>query len=1018
MIIVRITNLVSATIKHRAITFFITVLLSLFGLWAFYQIPKQESPDVTPPIALITTIYPGASPGEVEKLVTSVIEERVSFINGYKSSQSYSQNSVSAVVVELSSDAPVENAWAELRRTLSDAQVELPAECFPIKVNTELATTAGVIVSLSGDRYSPQQLADRAEEFKKRLVTIDGIQRFDIQGNPQRHVKVELDAARLNQSHLSLEEILKILQAQNVVIPPGTVEENGTSINVKISGYYTSTHDIENTIVGVSSQTGTVIRLKDLGRVYWTTDPTSIQVRQNGKKAVLLAGYFKDDKNILFVGQKVREKLDRLKASSPRDLVVDEVLFQPDDVRTDLNHFLRNLLEGILLVIIVVLLGMGWKNALIASTAIPLSVLLTFGAMSLLGIKIHEISIAALIIVLGILVDDAIVMVDAIQVHLDKGENRLTACLNGVQQAAIPILAATVVIIISFSPLFALPGAPGEFLRSIPQIVLLSLLASYLVAMLVTPAMAYVFFRKSRSTRDSLLRKLFVRLLNLTMRRRKLAIAGVLIAFGLAVFAGQYIPLQFFPKADKDMLYINFTANAGTTTVKMEQLVSQVEQILASEEKVMNFTTAIGSGLPKFYVTVPVTPQAPNVAQLMMHVKPGRKDKLAKNEDFANYLQIKINQGVSGGKARVKLLEKAYPVSPIQVRLTEGSLTRMQEAADIIKQKLAAINGTLNIDDDIEAPIKQYVINIDKDKASLLGISNYDVQRQVNIALQGSKATVLRSEENQCNIIVASNIRSLNQLNNLAIKSTLTGNKAPLQTIAQINTELQEPSIKKYNGELATTVTSETKSGYSAVEIEKALKEKLAGTGFKRVKLFYEGETKQITDNFGMLAKAALVALALIYVILMIQFKSLLQPLVIFLTLPLALIGSVIGLLICRQPLSFTAFVGMISLAGLVIRNAILLIEFINQARAEGMSIDTACKDAVDKRFRSIILTAVTATIGLVPLALSGSNLFVPLAVTLMFGLLVATVLTMVIIPLVYSMIIRDPGGSALEPEV
>jgi multidrug efflux pump len=466
--------------------------------------------------------------------------------------------------------------------------------------------------------------------------------------------------------------------------------------------------------------------------------------------------------------------------------------------------------------------------------------------------------------------------------------------------------------------------------------------------------------------------------------------------------------LQFFPSADKDLIYIDINAQAGSTRGKTEELLVQVEDILSREGEVLAYTSAVGSGVPKFYITVPVSPQAQDFAQVMLRIRPQSVERFQNNEELASYLQEKLDSQISAGNIKVKLLEKAFPVAPVQVRISGEQRENLRQIAEQIKSKLKQIPGSRNVEDDAEKEIQQLVVQVDTEKASQLGISNYDIQRQTSLALEGARVSVLRREGKQYNILLRSDIDAQPELEKLSIKSPISGRSIPLQEIASIEAKPQLSSIKKYDGQNSIKVRSDIRPGYSAVEIEKELKDKLSSVELSGATLLYDGEYKQIKDNFGILIRGALVALFLIYLMLVLQFHSFIQPLVIFLTIPLALIGSVLGLLLLRQPLSFMAFIGMVSLTGLVIRNAILLIDFINDARSRGLVIEKACEDAVERRFRPIVLSAVTTTVGLVPLALSGSSLFVPLAIALIFGLLVATLLTMVIIPVVYSLLVRE----------
>lgn len=998
-------------ISNWRFTIFFTIIAIIFGLYSYYMIPKQESPDVSAPFALITTIYPGASPEDVEKLVTRVIEEKIREVPGYKTSQSITKNSVSVVVLELNHDADVKESWNELNQILDQAQSEIPEECLEIEVDTKLAETPGMIISLSGDNYSYEQLADYADQFKNRLAKIDGISRFTLWGVQNKVAKVQVKTEELNKYNLSLSELLTLLQAQNLQIPSGALKNDQVKINVSSPGLFTSLTDIENVIIDVSPETGAPVYLRDVADVYWDLEDSNYQLTHNGQNAVMLCGFFKENRNILLIGDEVRAELDKLKAELPDTLIVDEVVYQPTDVQVSVNKFFRNLLEGMGLVLIVVLLGMGLKNALVAATAVPLSIVLTFIVMYVFGIQLQEISIAALILALGILVDDAIVVIDAIQVQIDQGVEKMQACIQGMKQAMIPIFSATLTIVAAFSPMLFVPGPAGEFLRSLPQTVIISVAASFLVAITVTPVLAYLFFDKLKADKEakSIIRKSYVKAMEIGMKFKKSTLILCLLLIVVSVYGALQLHIQFFPKADKNIFYINLRSESTSDMSATEELAHKVEEILQRNEEVVSYSTAIGNGLPKFYITLPKATPSKDFAQILVEVDLSDSE-FTSNAELATHIQEQLDQELVGGKANVLLLEKAFPGEPLEIRVSGDDQEQVKAAVDLIRQELESIPGTTQVEDDYAANEYEFVLDIDKEQAILMGITNYDIQRQINIALSGAEASVFRIAGNEYSIIVQGDISTKEDLENLAIKSSVAGNKVLLKQLGEIRLQSTIPTINKYDGVQAVTITGKVQPGYSAVGIENTLKKRLAETDFdfSGLTLSYEGEAKDIKDNFGNLGTTAVYALCLIYIILMIQFRSFLQPAIIFITIPLSIIGVVAGLLIFGQPLSFTALVGVVSLMGLVIRNAILLIEFINLYREEGKSIEEACHQAVERRYRPILLAATTTVIGLVPLALSGSDLFTPLSVALMCGLLVSTLFTLVVVPVAYSFLIHE----------
>ncbi|WP_372994403.1 efflux RND transporter permease subunit [Lutispora sp.] len=998
------TKAIAAALKNRSITLVLAVVVVIFGIYSYYAIPKQEDPDIIPPFAMLTTTYPGASPEIVEKLVTKKIEDKLVEIEGYDYSQSYSQNSVSIVILRLRNGADIEKAWRILREKMDDLQSQLPEDCSKIDIKTDLADTAGIIISLTGGNYSYEELEFFAEDLKNELMKIEGISKFEINGAQQKEVKVRVDIGKLNQYMLSLQDIVNIIKAANVEIPSGTID--GSSINVKVSSQYETLEDIMNTIVYVSQDSGASVRLKDIAYIEMGLEDSSYKVKHNGQNSVLLTGYFVKDKNIVNIGKKVEKTLWDLEDNLPEDVSLDKVLFQPEEVAKATNNFIKNLLEGMIFVIIVVFLGIGLNNAIVVSTAIPLSIMATFVAMYLTGIKLHQISISALIIALGMLVDNAIVISDAIQVRLDRGDDRLEACIDGVKEVAIPVFSSTLTTVAAFIPLLMLDSVAGEYVISVPQIVMLSLSFSYITALFVTPSLAYVFFKPGRGKLKSFsLRKAFMSLLSKALRHRKLSIALSIGVFALSIYTALKLGLQFFPYADKDMMYININSEKSNDLEKTEKIAEDIFRVLEEQPEIVFYTGAIGDGLPKFYNAVPISTPSKDYAQILMKLDFKKGGRFKKNSEFADYLQLELDRKITGGTAAVKMLELAEPTAaPVIVRISGEDMEELVHSAEQIKAMLEDIPGTMNIDDDHADRIYEYNVDLDPALAAYYGLSAYDVQNEVNIALMGRVATKLRQHGSEYNIRVKGDIRSKEDLENLMIKSSAASTKALLKLVAPISVKHMYPQVKKYDRDMTVMVYSDVKTGYNPVDIERKLEEKLTETDMGNVSIIFDGEREKIVQYFGDLGVSLIIAVVLVYIILLFQFRSFLQPFIILVTIPLSIIGSIFGLAIFRQPLSFTALLGIVSLAGVVVNNAILLLDFINAERAEGKDVNESCIDAVDKRFRPIMLTTTTTVIGLIPLALGGSSLMVPMAVSLMSGLMVSTLLTMVVIPVVYSL--------------
>ncbi|WP_407310369.1 efflux RND transporter permease subunit [Desulfosporosinus sp. SB140] len=1001
-------GLIKGAIENKKIVLFLVVLAIIGGIYSYYIVPKQESPDVSSPAAMITTIYPGASPSDIETLVTKKIEDKVEEIDGYDYVESYSKNSASIVIVYLNNDADKDKAWRDLRDKIKDLKSDLPDGCQDSTIDTNLTETAGMILSISGKNYSYEQLGNYADDIKKELSNVDGISRFDVKGKQDKQVKVEVDWSQINKYGVSLEDVCNVLKAQNIDIPSGSLNLKTGKIKVKTPGTYTSLQDIQNTIIGVSTATGETVKIKDIAKVSLDYDDDSnLKFTDNGANAVLLAGYFQENKNIVLVGDDVRKKLDTLKKQLPNDLTIDEVTFQPKDVSDSVSFFMKNLKEGVILVIITVLIGMSLRNAMVVSAVIPISISMSFLVMYVLGIKVQQMSTTALIIALGILVDDAIVIGDVIQVGIDKGMSGNEAALQGIKKLFVPVFTSTLIIVGAFAPLLTIPGAVGEFLRTLPQVVMICVTCSYISALFVTPAMSSLFFRKSKNPdKESIVRKMFRNLLTYGLKHKLTIVIAALGIFLAAVGLMKTLGMQFFPYADKNILYIDVANEKVEDIDSTTDMVKQVENVLKAQKEVTGYTSAIGGGMPKFYITLASVAGSKDTAQIMVRIDLNKTKQFKTRQELAEHIQSLLDSKLSQGTATVKQLEQAQPIgAPIRLRLTGDDLDKLYSASEQIQQKLLNIPGTLNVRDDAAKKSYEYEINIDDTKASQRGLLKSDILKQINIALSGYSSSVYRKNGSEYDILVKTNISSVKDLENLQIKSSVTNNKVLLSQVASIDLSSELDQVKHYQKEKTVTVYSDVKTGYNSVNIENALNEQINTMDLAGVSVLYDGEKHQIQKNFSSLALAGVLTILIIYVLLFIQFKSFIQPLIIMCSLPLSLMGVVIGLMIFKMPLSLTAVMGIISLIGVVIRNAILLIEYINSGREEGLTIDEACMHAVSQRFRPIILSSTATITGLIPLALSKSALFGPMSVTIMFGLLTATFLTFIVIPVIYSLV-------------
>lgn len=969
-------KLVQSIIQYRKIVILILVILTLFGFYSYYIIPKQENPNTAYPGAMITTVYPGASPENVESLVTKKIEDSISDLEGVDKIQSISMNSASIVIVLFEIDSESNKSSSEVRAAIDDVQPTLPDMCMESTLNTNLTEASGFIISLSGENYTQEDLVQYGVEMKSQLEKIQGISRVDIEGQLERKVDVVVDIDKLDLFDISIEDILMLLQSQNLSIPSGSIDYDTGKINVNTPATFSSLKDIENLVVGGSSTSIGFIKLKDIADIS-INYKDGYQYKQDGKSAILLSGYFEKNKNALIIGKDVRKILDSIKAQVPEDIIFHEVMYSPNDISNSVNGFVVNLIESILLVIFVVMIGVKVKNGLAVSISLPLSILSTFIIMNLLGIEFHFISIAALIISLGILVDNAIVISEAIQQNLDMGKGKKEAVLLAVKETATPVFTSTLTTVVTFGILISVPGAIGQIVRTIPIVVITSLVASYLVAMFIVPMFAYIFFdehdESAKPQKDSTVKRLFIRVLDVGLKFKK---STIVIAFGTLFVAGLLalqLGITFFPNSDKEVIYINVKGETLNLR-KTEKITEDIHLILNKYKEVLNYTTSIGKSLPRFFLTIPAEAPADNFAQIMLQLDLENSEKYKSNANIGEDLQRELDRNIVGANVEVKYLEYSMPMdAKIAIKIMGDAPKELKENSKAVKKALEGISGTTNTRDDSVTRSYEYVVHLDAEILSSMGLIKYDVVKQINTALMGAKISTYVSNGNEMDIVLSGNIESLDDLYRLPIKSSIMEAQVLLGQIAEINLQSTVPTINRYNKQRCITILSDVEKGYSSVGIELEFRNNYADKVISDgIDIEYVGELTNMMDLLSDLGGAVLAAIVVIYIILLFQFKNFKKLFIVLTSIPLSLIGCFLGLYIFKMELQAMALLGAVSLIGIVVNNGIILVEFMDVAREEGLGIEEACKRYVEMRYRPIILSTTTTCIGLIPLIISG----------------------------------------------
>lgn len=998
-------KLTKGLLHNRTIVVFFLLIIVLIGGISYYLVPKQENPDTSIAVALVTTIYPGASPEEVEEYVTDKLEDEIGTLEHVDYTTSMSMESASAIIVYYDTSVAIEDVESKLRECVSDAQSELPDMCQTSNVNTKLVANNQFIISLSGEAYSTEELASHAKTIKDELESVEHVSSVSLEGVSKKQVVVEADIQKLQSYQVSIENILSLMQAQNLNIPAGSIAYDSGTVTVTSDGLFTSLSDIENTVIGGAEDSLSFVKLKDVANVY-VENTSDKYYEQDGKSCILLVGTFDEGVNAVNVGKDVRSEINKIKKQLPEQLDFHEVMYAPEAISENINGFILNLIESILLIMVVVLIGVGIRNALVISTALPISILVTFTVMYLLGIEFQFISIAALIISLGILVDNAVVISEAIQQRMNAGEEKEAAIIGGVQETWLPVLTSTLTTIVTFGIIYFIPGAIGKVAGTIPTVVITSLIASYIMAMCGIPVLAYFFFKPEKekeNKKENIIFVFFDRLLGVGMRYPKRTLVAAFATLGLAAVLVTQLGMQFFPYSSKPILYLDVqgeTMNLDATAKTMDE----VEQILDDSDLVSHYTSAVGGGLPSFFISVPSLSDADNAGRIMMELDEDALKKAGSTEKAAKQLQKEINERVSGATVEVKCLEYSMPADDKIVYTVSGDdMEEINALAAQMVEDLSTIEGTTNVRDTSVNAQYEYKVNLDSERLSGYGLLKYDIVKQLNTSLMGATASTYTGSEDEMDIVVRAKVDSLEELKNLPISGSVSETHVLLGQVADITLEPTVPLINHYNGKRYVKVLSGVQSGYVSGNIEAQFEKKyLDQMDTSGVTIVEQGEMSNMLSLIVDLIKAAGVAILIIYIILLLQFKDFGKPFNILTSIPLSMIGCCFGLWILNMNIQAMALLGIVALFGIVVNNGILLIEVIDEKRRNGESVREACRSAVAARFRPIMISSVTTCIGLVPLIVSKDPMSAPMAVTLLFGLLFSTVLTMVVVPTIY----------------
>jgi multidrug efflux pump subunit AcrB len=1001
------------SVEHWQFTLVLFGLLIAVGINSLVNIPRSEDPEFDAPIATVIAVYPGADPKDIEQLVVDPIEDAINELDDIKRIDSRSLDGVGVVQVEFQWDQNPDDRYDDVVRELNRIRSQLPADLAALEVRKASSGLVNIVqVALVSEDADYRELKDLAEELRDSIETVAGVRRSEAWAIPQPEVRIAVDLERMGRAGVTLGQVELALRGENASIPGGSVDVGLRKYNLKTSGSYETLDEIAETVV--TSRDGRVVKLRDVAEVGWNTAEVRYTGRFKGERAVFVTANAKDGVDVFAVRNGIYERLDRFEGALPDGVRLERGFDQTRNVQHRLGRLGLDFAIAIGLVLLT-LLPLGLRASIVVMISIPLSLAIGLSALYVTGFSLNQLSIAGFVLALGLLVDDSIVVVENISRYLRAGYSRVEAAIAATDQIALAVLGCTVTLLFAFLPLLFLPEGAGIFIRSMPAAVLYTVLASLFVAYTVIPFLASRVLKPEGETGEGgralkaitgAIHRWYVPALKRALARpkRTMVLATALVAGSIAVVP--LIGFSVFPMADIPQFRITVETPEGASLADTDRALRVVEEELAQRPEVKHWFANLGRGNPRVYYNIYPEETNANVAEVFAELQrfdPRRSPQLYEElrDKFAEY---------PGARIMVEGYQNGPPINaPIEVGISGPDLEQLRGLAARAEGIIEATPGTRDVDNPVRRLRTDLDLQIDPQKAALLGVAPVEVDRTVRAAVAGLNAGKFREQDgDEYDITLRLPMQgrpTLDVLDRIEV-SSVTGRPVPLRQVAAPEFSAAASLIQRYNREREVIITAYPESGFNTGKVTKAVFEGLEALELPAgYSLRAGGEVEARQESFGGIGTAVLVAVFGILAVLVLEFGSFRSMLIVAGVIPLGVAGGLIGLLVTGYTLSFTATIGLVALIGIQIKNSILLVDFSNQLREQGVALEEAIVRASEIRFLPILLTSATAIGGLLPLAVQGSGLYSPLAIVIIGGLISSTLLGGIITPVMYRLL-------------
>ena len=1023
-------NITLAALNNNRVTIMVLLVILTMGLITYQQLARDSMPPFTIRVCSIVTRFPGASPERVESLITDKIEQVVQELPELKNVTSESRTGLSIIGVELKDEVDkkdLQAVWDRLRRKIDNIQQDLPQEAQPPDIQDDgIGVVYGIMLGMEGDGFSNEELKSYAEDIRDDLIKLPDASEVYISGIQEEQIYVEFDNARLAELGLTSSQLQNIIATTNIVFPGGQVSLEGENIILEPTGNFEDIGDLSNTRIPLG-QTGESVKLGDISRItraYKT--PMDRLVKINGLPGLAISVALKDGANIILLGQEIDKKVQTYQASLPVGITLSRAATQDIYVDKKVQDFVSNLIQSVVIVLAVMLLFLGLRTGMVVASLIPMAMVMTFFLMGTFDIGLNQVSLAALIMALGMLVDNAIVVSESIMVKMEEGMTSRRAAVESSKELIIPLLVSSLTTSAAFLAFYLAESTMGEIMGPLFSVITIALLSSWLLAMTLVTLLAVVLIRVKQKDPEAESRpNLFDRLnvyykgiLVSVLKRAWLFVAVIIALFFGSLMLFPQLPFIFFPDSDRNLVTLDLNLPLGTKVEQTQTVLEDIESFIQAELQV---SPERATGIVDWSAFVAEGPKSYDLGYQPGEANSGYAHMLLNttsdevNDEVIERLDDYCFEKFPDAETSIqRLAGGGGGGADVDVRISGNSPEELFRLAESVKQELNRIPGTQNIQDDWGPKIKKFIIDIDPDRAQRAGLTNQDIAISLKTALSGSNSGSFREGEDNIPIVMRNeNSEDLQyqELESINIYAQNSGRSVPLIQVADIIPDWQYAKILRRNLYRTISVSCYLRPGYTARDITDELTPWLEENSQNwKAGYMYElgGESEQSSEAMGAVINKLPIAGFIILLLLILQFNSFRKTFIVLSTIPLGLIGVILGLLLFQSYFGFMAFLGLISLAGIVINNAIVLLDRIEIELTEnGLPPQDAIIAAAQQRFRPILLTTFTTTLGLIPLYLGGGLMWEPMAVSIMVGLLFATVITLLFIPVLYKLLFR-----------